>query len=80
MTLVAGSFLILQQFARDFIDLKRCDCLASVKVQYIYLLFFFCQLLRCSDKKKTFEKNIQKRQSFALNFHIFHIKVTYTIK
>ena len=41
LTLDAGGFLTLQQFARDFIDLKRCDCLASMKVQYIYLLFFF---------------------------------------
>ena len=40
LTLDAGGFLTLQQFARDFIDLKRCDCLASMKVQYIYLLFF----------------------------------------
>ena len=40
LTLDAGGFLTLQQFARDFIDLKRCDCLASMKVQYIYLLIF----------------------------------------
>ena len=40
LTLDAGGFLTLQQFARDFIDLKR-SLLASMKVQYIYLLFFF---------------------------------------
>ena len=40
LTLDAEGFLTHQQYARDFIDLKRCDCLASMKVQYIYLLFF----------------------------------------
>ena len=40
LTLNARGFLTLQQFARDFIDLKHCDCLASMKVQYIYLSFF----------------------------------------
>ena len=41
LTLDAGGLLTLLQFARNFIDLKRCDCLASMKVQYIYLLFFY---------------------------------------
>ena len=40
LTLDAGGLLTLLQFARNFIDLKRCDCLASMKVQYIYLLIF----------------------------------------
>ena len=59
LTLDAGGFLTLQQFARDFIDLKRW-LLASMKVQYIYLLFFSRQLLRCSDKKRLSRKTFKK--------------------
>ena len=56
LTLDAGGFLTLQQFARDFIDLKRCDCLASMKVQYIYLLFFY-ELSTCSDKNRLYSRS-----------------------